>query len=111
MRASLALSKGKYFIALLVFTFFQLILWAQEAPSQEGTTTESSSSSTKVTITEETSSDWYTNPIVWVVGGAVFILLLVALLRSGGDRSASRTDRVTYKEKVVRDRDTDTGTV
>lgn len=27
--------------------------------------------------------DWYANPIVWVIGGAVFILLLVALLRSG----------------------------
>lgn len=24
---------------------------------------------------------WYTNPIVWIVGAAVFILLLVALLR------------------------------
>lgn len=29
---------------------------------------------------------WYTNPIVWVVGAAVFILLLVALLR--GNRSS-----------------------
>ncbi len=27
--------------------------------------------------------DWYANPIVWIIGGAVFILLLVALLRSG----------------------------
>ena len=26
-------------------------------------------------------SVWYANPIVWVIGGAVFILLLVALLR------------------------------
>lgn len=26
---------------------------------------------------------WYTNPIVWVIGAAVFILLLVALLRGG----------------------------
>ncbi|MEP6793209.1 MAG: hypothetical protein ABJB16_02700 [Saprospiraceae bacterium] len=26
--------------------------------------------------------DWYQNPVVWVIGGAVFILLLVALLRS-----------------------------
>ncbi len=26
---------------------------------------------------------WYTNPIVWIVGAAVFILLLVALLRGG----------------------------
>lgn len=26
---------------------------------------------------------WYANPIVWVIGVAVFILLLVALMRSG----------------------------
>ncbi len=31
---------------------------------------------------------WYQNPIVWVIGGAVFILLLVALLRGGAKRSA-----------------------
>jgi len=24
---------------------------------------------------------WYTNPVIWIVGAAVFILLLVALLR------------------------------
>ncbi|MDB5252804.1 MAG: hypothetical protein JWP27_1973 [Flaviaesturariibacter sp.] len=26
-------------------------------------------------------SNWYTNPIVWIIGAAVFILLLVALTR------------------------------
>ena len=31
---------------------------------------------------------WYQNPIVWVIGGAVFILLLVALLKGGEKRSA-----------------------
>ena len=28
-------------------------------------------------------SAWYGNPVVWVIGAAVFILLLVALLRGG----------------------------
>jgi len=32
------------------------------------------------------SSDWYQQPWVWIVGGAVFILLLVALLRGGGKK-------------------------
>jgi hypothetical protein len=27
------------------------------------------------------SSEWYMNPVAWVIGGAVFILILVALLR------------------------------
>ena len=31
--------------------------------------------------------DWYTSPWVWVVGAAVFILLLVALTRGSGRRA------------------------
>jgi hypothetical protein len=27
---------------------------------------------------------WYTNPVVWIIGAAVFILLLVAIVRGGG---------------------------
>ena len=30
--------------------------------------------------------NWYQQPWVWIVGGALFILLLVALLRGGGSR-------------------------
>ena len=30
---------------------------------------------------------WYQQPWIWVVGAAIFILLLVALLRSGGARN------------------------
>ncbi len=41
----------------------------------------------KVDINKD-SNDWYTQPWVWIVGGAVFILLLVALLRRGNDRDA-----------------------
>ena len=29
----------------------------------------------------KTESAWYTNPIVWIVGAVIFILLLIALLR------------------------------
>lgn len=31
-------------------------------------------------------SNWYAQPWVWIVGGAVFVLLLVALLRGSGSR-------------------------
>ena len=41
-----------------------------------------------VDISVKKESAWYQNPIVWVIGGAVFILLLVALLRGGEKRSA-----------------------
>ena len=46
---------------------------AQDAPS----------ANIKVSTTESTTSEmWYTSPWVWVVGAAVFILLLVALLNN-----------------------------
>ena len=32
--------------------------------------------------------NWYNNPVAYVIGGAVFILLLVALLK-GGSKSSS----------------------
>ena len=38
-----------------------------------------------INVNKEGSHQWYMNPIAWVIGGAVFILLLVALLR--GNRS------------------------
>ncbi len=41
-----------------------------------------------VDINVKKESAWYQNPIVWVIGGAVFILLLVALLR-GGERKGA----------------------
>ena len=39
-----------------------------------------------VDVNKGSSGNWYTQPWVWIVGGAIFILLLVALLR--GNRSS-----------------------
>ena len=33
-------------------------------------------------------SNWYQQPWVWIIGGAVFILLLVALMRGSGKKEA-----------------------
>ena len=41
-----------------------------------------------VDISLKKENEWYQNPIVWVIAGAVFILLLVALLRGGQRKSA-----------------------
>ena len=35
-----------------------------------------------INVNSKGDGNFFSNPIVWVVGGAVFILLLVALLRS-----------------------------
>ena len=43
----------------------------------------------KVDVDINTKSDsggFFTNPIVWIVGGAVFLLLLVALLRNNSNK-------------------------
>ena len=50
---------------------FNIVLFAQEKKVD-----------VDVNIGKDNSSQWYANPIVWVIGGAVFILLLVALLRN-----------------------------
>lgn len=44
---------------------------------------------------------WYASPWVWIVGVAVFILLLVAL--TSGSRGSS--DRVVEKRTIIKDTD------
>ena len=39
-----------------------------------------------INVKVEKKGDWYAQPWVWIVGGAVFLLLLVALMRGGGKR-------------------------
>ena len=41
-----------------------------------------------IDINVKKEKEWYQNPVVWVIGGAVFILLLVALLRGGQKKGA-----------------------
>jgi hypothetical protein len=59
----------------LLSSFFTLLSFAQDKGID-------------VDINVKKEQAWYQNPVVWVIGGAVFILLLVALLRSGEKRSA-----------------------
>jgi formate/nitrite transporter FocA (FNT family) len=99
-----------------VFALIQVIAFAQD--NTGGTSTTSSGSSTTITETTKTTENWYASPWVWVVGAALFILLLVALLGGSRGRSTSSTthrsttatdtgDRVTVKKTVRRDTDTD----
>jgi hypothetical protein len=71
-------------IMVLVLSFMQFTIRAQD------------STSSSVTVTKETTTtttNWYAQPWVWIVGGAVFILILIALLRgnSSSDREVTRT--------------------
>ncbi len=89
----------KMLVTLIIFTALQTVLWAQDA---ENTTT----STKKVDVSVESTQNWYASPWVWVIGAAVFILLLVALLSGGRSRSTnSSSDRVTVTKTVERDTD------
>ena len=63
------------FTTILLSSFLSVISFAQDKGID-------------VDINVKKEQAWYQNPIVWVIGGAVFILLLVALLRGGEKRSA-----------------------
>jgi hypothetical protein len=77
---------------LAAMLFNAVCLFAQD---NGGATQPVSTSVEKTTTTSSSTANWYAAPWVWVVGGALFILLLVAIVRSGGSRSesVSRTDR------------------
>ena len=49
---------------------------------------------------DNNTANWYASPWVWIVGAAVFIILLVALTSGGSRRSG---DRVTYSKTVERE--------
>jgi len=63
------------FMSFILFTLCSVVTFAQDK-------------GVDVDINVKKESSWYQNPIVWVIGGAVFILLLVALLRGGERKSA-----------------------
>lgn len=62
---------AKKTVSLVLASFFSVLAFAQEKKIE-------------VDINTKSESDgWWMQPWVWVVGGAIFILLLVALLRGG----------------------------
>ncbi len=98
-----AIFKTQSFLLLVLFSFIQLTVLAQEDNSSSSTT---SSSKTTISVTDSTDTgNWYTSPWVWIIGAAIFILLLIALLSNRGDRSD--TTVVREKNTVIRDRDVD----
>jgi hypothetical protein len=58
---------------LVIVALFSTALWAQDNGGKD----------INVNINKGGGA-WYSSPWVWVVGAAIFILLLVALARGGG---------------------------
>jgi hypothetical protein len=76
----------KAFAVLLFLSLLQTLTFGQDGGSNSVTTT-----------THTETQTWYAQPWVWVVGGAVFIIIIVALMRGG------RTDRVNVTKTTTTD--------
>lgn len=66
----------KSFMAIVVLCLLQTITFAQDGGGGK----------VDVNITKSSSDNWYAQPWVWIVGGAVFLLLLVALMRGNSNK-------------------------
>ena len=93
----------KSMITLFMLCFIQTVLWAQD---NSGSTT-TSTSTTHITSSGGGDSNWYTAPWVWIVGAAIFILLLVALTSGSRKSNSSNSERVTVTKTVSRDNGSD----
>jgi len=105
MKQPVQLFAWKPFLIMLFLSLFSLAMWAQNEEGSGGSekSTTTTTSKTSVTISSDDAVNaWYTSPWVWVVGAAVFILLLVALLSNRG------SDTVRVSKTVERDRRADT---
>ena len=69
-----ALNTLKFAWSAIVLFLINMVVYAQEKKLDVG-----------VTVAKETHTQWYASPVAWVIGAAVFILLLVALLRGRKD--------------------------
>lgn len=84
---------------------FILLMNTTIALAQDGGGAGNGDGGTSVTVSKTSSStttsmqDWYTQPWVWIVGGLIFILLLVALVR-GGDSRTTDVHRTTIRKDV-----------
>jgi hypothetical protein len=65
----------KAILSILAILYSSVLLLAQETKKVD------------VDINTKGNSNWYASPWVWIVGAAVFILLLVALTRGSGRRA------------------------
>lgn len=93
---SIKLNNALPYMMMLLFSFIGLTLHAQDNP---GGNTGNSGGSTKITTeTTTTTTDWYAQPWVWIVGAAVLIIVLVALLRGNNTDSREVTRTTVIKD-------------
>ena len=63
------------YLAIVAFFLFQGLVWAQE-------TTTTTTKDVNVDLDVDGGGTWYAEPWVWIVGVAIFIIIIVGLLKS-----------------------------
>ncbi len=81
------------FSFVFLLSMMGVFSWAQDSTGSKTTVTTSE--------TTTTTTEWYTEPWVWAVGGAVFIIIIVALVRSNSSKDKTEITRSTT---VIKDR-------
>lgn len=76
----LTFNSGQKLVLLVVLCAIQLIAWSQDAVSHSSTT-----------VTTKTNNSFQVEPWMWIVGGAVLLVILVALLRGNSNKDVSTT--------------------
>ena len=81
MNTQLLISKLEKFGILILTFFFSVMAFAQDA-------TKSPDLNVDVTTTKTTSTteEWFTNPLYWVIGALVLIIIIALAARGGGKR-------------------------
>lgn len=87
---------------IFVFSFIMLCLFRVISFAQDSAASSGSTQST-TTKTEQTTT---VQPWVWVVGGVVLLLILVALFRKNKSDATTHTDKVTYTKTTTSDDNT-----
>ena len=101
MRSAIQGARIKLFV-LVACLFSSLYSMAQD---NAGTTSQTSSTAThsESTTAAPDMTMWYMNPVVWVIGGLLLIIIIVAITRSGkktvSDSEVSRTTTVRTQVK------------
>lgn len=76
MKRFKSMQTARAILLMFLIALTQTAAWAQDGGS----------GGVDIKVTKE-SSTWYAQPWVWIVGGAVFVLLLVALLRGNSNKN------------------------
>jgi len=94
MKKIFSLRSYLFLFSLIMLCFSRVLVFAQDSAASA-----SSSTSTTTTTTEHATT---VQPWVWVVGGIVLLLIIIALVRGKGSPE-SHTDKVTYTKTTSSD--------